>query len=101
MAYISCEDLTLGYDGSVVTEHIHFQVNQGDYLYIIGENGAGKSTLIKALLHLKEPIQGKVIMGDGLKPYEIGYLPQQTVVQKDFPACVGDCFVGNTGQERI
>lgn len=100
MAYITCEDLTLGYDGSVVTEHIDFKVNQGDYLYIIGENGAGKSTLIKALLHLKEPIHGKVVTGDGLQPFEIGYLPQQTVVQKDFPASVWEIVLSGTLAKR-
>ena len=52
MAYITCEDLALGYEGKAVTEHIHFTVNKGDYLCIIGENGAGKSTLMKTLLRL-------------------------------------------------
>lgn len=88
MAYITCTDLTLGYDGSIVSENINFEVNKGDYLCVVGENGAGKSTLIKTLLNLVPPMGGKIETGDGLKPYEIGYLPQQTVVQKDFPASV-------------
>lgn len=88
MAYIKCEDLVLGYDGVAVTEPIRFEVNQGDYLCIVGENGAGKSTLMKSILQLISPMQGKIIKGDGLETYEIGYLPQQTVVQKDFPASV-------------
>ena len=58
MAYITCEDLALGYEGKAVTEHIHFTVNKGDYLCIIGENGAGKSTLMKTLLRLIQPISG-------------------------------------------
>lgn len=88
MALITCKDVTLGYEGRIVTEHLNFEVNKGDYLCIVGENGTGKSTLIKALLNLKSPISGKIITDDGLKPTEIGYLPQQTVVQKDFPASV-------------
>ena len=88
MAYITCDDLTLGYDGKAVSKHINFEVNKGDYLCIVGENGAGKSTLMKTLLGLQKPISGEIIHGDGIKPYEIGYLPQQTVVQKDFPASV-------------
>lgn len=88
MAQIICNDVSLGYEGSIVTEHLNFEINKGDYLCIIGENGAGKSTLIKALLNLKLPVSGQIIVGDGLKPTEIGYLPQQTVVQKDFPASV-------------
>lgn len=88
MTYITCEDVALGYDGKVVTEHIDFEVNQGDYLCIVGENGAGKSTLMKTLLHLIEPVAGKISYVEGIRPYEIGYLPQQTVVQKDFPASV-------------
>lgn len=96
MAYITCEDLTLGYDGSVVAEHINFKVNKGDYLCVIGENGAGKSTLIKTFLNLISPISGRIETGDGLKPYEIGYLPQQTVVQKDFPASVWEIVLSGT-----
>ena len=88
MALITCEDITLGYDGRVVTENINFKVNNGDYLCIVGENGAGKSTLMKTLLHLKTPMGGKILTGDGLMPYEIGYMPQQTIIQKDFPASV-------------
>lgn len=88
MALITCKDVSLGYEGRIVTEHLNFEINKGDYLCIVGENGAGKSTLIKALLNLKSPVSGQIITDDGLKPTEIGYLPQQTVVQKDFPASV-------------
>ena len=88
MAYITAQDLTLGYEGKAVTEHIEFQVNKGDYLCIVGENGAGKSTLIKTLLYLTEPMKGQILYGEGVQASEIGYLPQQTVVQKDFPASV-------------
>ena len=83
-----CENVTLGYEDSVVTNNLNISVNRGDYLCIVGENGSGKSTLIKALLNLKPPINGKVSFGDNLNPKEIGYLPQQTVVQRDFPASV-------------
>ena len=88
MAFITCKDLVLGYEGTAVTQPITFEVNKGDYLCIVGENGAGKSTLMKALLHLISPMEGELKVGDGLEPYEIGYLPQQTLVQKDFPASV-------------
>ncbi len=88
MAQLICKDVTLGYEGKTVTEHLDFSINSGDYLCIVGENGAGKSTLIKALLGLKSPMSGEIVTGDGLKSSEIGYLPQQTLVQKDFPASV-------------
>ena len=88
MAYITCKDLVLGYEGVAVTRPITFEVKKGDYLCVVGENGAGKSTLMKALLHLISPMEGELRVGDGLEPYEIGYLPQQTLVQKDFPASV-------------
>lgn len=88
MSYIICKDVMLGYEGQVISSNINFEVNKGDYLCIVGANGAGKSTLIKALLNLKKPLGGQIIRGEGLKEYEIGYLPQQTVVQKDFPASV-------------
>ena len=90
MAYISCRDLCVGYDGKPVLKGLNFEVNAGDYLCIVGENGSGKSTLMKTILELIPPITGKVEFSDGLKRTEIGYLPQQTVVQKDFPASVSE-----------
>ncbi len=88
MAYITCKDLVLGYDGRIVSKGINFSVGIGDYLCIVGENGAGKSTLMKTVLKLNQPMEGSVEYGDGLSRKELGYLPQQTVVQKDFPASV-------------
>lgn len=88
MALLTIRDLSLGYESRIVAEGINFTVNAGDYLCIVGENGSGKSTLMKTLLHLKEPLGGEILVGEGLKRDEIGYLPQQTVVQKDFPASV-------------
>ena len=88
MAQLTCNNLTLGYDGKVVRENVTFSVNEGDYLCIIGENGSGKSTLMKTILGLKSPMSGSIVYGDGLKEKEIGYLPQQTAIQKDFPASV-------------
>ncbi|MDO4543332.1 MAG: ABC transporter ATP-binding protein [Clostridia bacterium] len=88
MAQLICQNLSLGYDGKVVVSGLNFSVSSGDYLCVVGENGSGKTTLMKALLGLHSPISGKVILGEGLKHSEIGYLPQQTEVQKDFPASV-------------
>lgn len=88
MAYITVRDLSLGYDARSIVAGMNFTVNAGDYLCIVGENGSGKTTLMKTLLHLQEPVGGQILIGDGLKKNEIGYLPQQTVVQKDFPASV-------------
>jgi zinc transport system ATP-binding protein len=86
MALITCQDASFAYDGTIAVRGLHFEVHSGDYLCIVGENGSGKSTLIKGLLRLKQPQQGSVLLGDGLKASEIGYLPQQTAAQKDFPA---------------
>ena len=88
MAQLICRDVVLGYEGKAVVQHLNFEVNQGDYLCIVGENGSGKSTLIKTLLGLRTPMSGMIRMGDGLEADSIGYLPQQTVVQRDFPASV-------------
>lgn len=96
MAYIKCENLVLGYEGVAVAEHISFEVNKGDYLYIVGENGAGKSTLMKTLLGLTPLMGGNIAVGDGLEAHEIGYLPQQTFVQKDFPASVWEIVLSGT-----
>lgn len=88
MSFITCKNISLGYDGKTIAEQIEFYVNVGDYLCIVGENGSGKSTLMKTLLGLKAPLSGQIITGDGFERNEIGYLPQQTVIQKDFPASV-------------
>lgn len=88
MALLTCENLSVGYDGRTILSDLCFSVESGAYLCILGENGAGKSTLMKTLLGLQSPISGRITLGDGLRPNEIGYLPQQTVVQRDFPASV-------------
>ncbi len=88
MAQLSCRNLCLGYDGKEILHDLNFEVESGDYLCIVGENGSGKSTLMKTILGLQSPLSGKVLTGDGLVQNEIGYLPQQTAVQKDFPATV-------------
>ena len=88
MALITCKDVCLGYDGQAVLQDVNFEVCRGDLLCIVGENGSGKSTLIKGLLGLKAPLSGSITLGDGLKHTEIGYLPQQTELQRDFPASV-------------
>jgi len=88
MALITCKDAAYAYEGHTAVSGLNFTVHGGDYLCIVGENGSGKSTLIKGLLRLKTPSAGTVELGDGLRANEIGYLPQQTAVQKDFPASV-------------
>ena len=88
MAQLTCQNLTVGYDGRAVLQGLHFEVNAGNYLCIVGENGSGKSTLMKTILGLQAPVSGTILTGDGLRKNEIGYLPQQTQVQKDFPASV-------------
>ena len=88
MSMIACRDLSLGYDSDPILEHLCFEVNAGDYLCIVGENGSGKSTLMRAVLGLQRPLGGETTFGEGVKPGEIGYLPQQTEIQRDFPATV-------------
>lgn len=88
MPQLECRNLSLGYDSKVIVSDLNFSINKGDYLCIVGENGSGKTTLMKTLLNLHSPVSGNIITGDGLRYNEIGYLPQQTIVQKDFPASV-------------
>ena len=88
MALLTCSDVTFSYEGIPVLTDVNFALEAGSYLCIVGENGSGKSTLVKGLLHLKNPSTGSITTGDGLHPSEIGYLPQQTAAQKDFPASV-------------
>ncbi len=100
MAQLTCSGLVLGYEGHTVLSGLDFSVNAGDYLCIVGENGSGKSTLMKTILGLLKPLNGKIVWGEGLRENEIGYLPQQTVVQKDFPATVREIVLSGC-QGRI
>ena len=88
MPQLTCQKLTIGYEGKTVISDLSFTINTGDYLCIVGENGSGKSTLMRTILKLKTPTSGQITMDDNLKPCDFGYMPQQTVVQKDFPASV-------------
>ena len=93
MAQIKCTDLTLAYEGHTVCEQLDFEIEKGDYVCIVGDNGSGKSTLMKALLSLKSPTKGTITLGDGLSRRDIGYLPQQSEAQKDFPASVEEVVI--------
>ena len=85
---ISCVNAGLGYDNKAIIKDFNFEVFEGDYICVVGENGSGKSTLIKTILGLVKPVEGTVELHQSLKSGAIGYLPQQTQVQKHFPASV-------------
>lgn len=93
MVYINCNNLTLSYEGRDVISNLTFDVHRGDYLCIVGENGSGKSTLIKGMLGFVRPSGGYIEYGEGISRTEIGYLPQQTGRQKDFPASVMEVVI--------
>lgn len=100
MSYIICKNLKMGYEGTVVFEDLSFTVNPGDYLCIVGENGSGKSTLMKGLLGLISPLSGTIEYGDDLERKYIGYLPQQTDIQTDFPSSVFEVVLSGTLNRR-
>ena len=102
MSYIDVKDVSTGYEGIPLTKHINFKVEKGDYLCIVGENGAGKSTLMKTLLRLQPVIKGEITYSDELGKNEIGYLPQQTLIQRDFPASVWEIVLsGNLAKTGL
>ena len=88
MTQITCRDLTIGYGSRIILKHLNFTVNEGDYLCIIGENGSGKSSLMRTILNLQNPINGQILYDHQIQQNGIGYLPQQTSRQKDFPTSV-------------
>ena len=101
MTYITVKDLTLGYDNEAIVEHLSFCVEEKDYLCIVGENGSGKTTLMITLLHLLPPLSGEILYSEGFQGMEIGYLPQQTEAQKDFPASVEEIVLsGNLARSK-
>lgn len=113
MALIAMKDVTIAFEGTVAVDRVSFEVNAGDYLVIVGENGSGKSTLIRAMLGLVRPRAGRITYGDGLVKNRVGYLPQQTAAQRDFPASVEEvvlsgcvnrmgkrCFFGRADRQK-
>ena len=97
---IECRDLLLGYDGQAILSPLTFTVCAGDYLCIVGENGAGKTTLMKTLLKLHQPVGGSIRSGEGFSRTDIGYLPQQSAFQRDFPASVQEIVLSGC-QNRL
>ena len=85
---IVCRDVSLGYEGQTVLSHLNLTIRDGDYLCIVGDNGSGKSTLLRGLLGLLSPQAGEILRAPELQRGAIGYLPQQTRAQRDFPATV-------------
>lgn len=85
---LSCRDVTVAYDSKIAVDHVSFEVNEGEYVCIVGENGSGKSTLLKSILGLVPLKFGSVLFGPEVHRKRLGYLPQQTNIQKDFPASV-------------
>lgn len=100
MALIECRDVEFSYDGQTVVRGVNFQISSGEYLVVVGENGSGKSTLIKGILRLKHPNRGNIILGEDLGQNELGYLPQQTPVQRDFPASVSEVVLSGRLNSR-
>ena len=102
MPLLSFENLSIGYENTPVLENLSFAIDKGDYVAIIGENGAGKSTLLKTMLGLISPIKGQIVFDKEVKKTEIGYLPQQTLAQRDFPASVWEVVLsGCLGKNGI
>ena len=85
---IVCRDVSLGYEGQTVLSHLNLTIRDGDYLCIVGDNGSGKSTLLRGLLGLLAPQSGEILRAPELERGAVGYLPQQTRAQRDFPATV-------------
>lgn len=98
---LACRDAVIGYDNTVAVNGVSFELERGDYLCIVGENGSGKSTLLKGILGLIPMRGGSVDFADGLRRTDIGYLPQQTQAQRDFPATVREVVLSGGQQQRV
>ncbi len=98
--FITCEHVDFGYENHDAVIDLNLELYPGDYLCVVGENGSGKSTLIKGLLGLLKPTAGTLTVAEELKRGGIGYLPQQTAAQKDFPATVQEVVLSGTLSRR-
>ena len=88
MKILECENVCINYDDVRAVDNVSFTVEDGDFVCILGENGSGKSTLVKGILGLEKIQKGTIKYLNGIKPNELGYLPQTTIVQKNFPASI-------------
>lgn len=100
MKQLECKNVYINYDTNNAVKNVSFSIDEGDYLCIVGENGSGKSSLIKAILGLEKIKSGEILFLNGIKKSEIGYLPQQTIVQKNFPASVYEVVLSGTLNNR-
>ena len=101
MSQLECEKLYLGYENKTIVENLNFKINAGDYVCIVGENGSGKSTLVRTLLGLQPALSGDIKFSDKSEKLKIGYLPQQTDYQRDFPASVWEIVLtGRLSRKR-
>jgi zinc transport system ATP-binding protein len=99
---ITVANAAFSYNGTTVVADINFTLNSGGYLCVIGENGSGKSTLVKGLLGLKAPDAGQIVFANNLTRRQIGYLPQQNAISRDFPASVEEVVLsGRLGQGNV
>lgn len=98
--FITCEHVDFGYENHDAVIDLNLEIFQGDYLCVVGANGSGKSTLIKGLLGLLKPTAGTLTVAEELRRGGIGYLPQQTAAQKDFPATVQEVVLSGTLSRR-
>ncbi len=98
---ISCRDVSLGYEGQSVLTHLNLEIRAGDYLCIVGENGSGKSTLLRGLLGMLPPQSGQIWRAPELRRGAVGYLPQQTRAQRDFPATVMEVVLSGCLNRRM
>ncbi len=100
MSLLTLRHVTLGYENLIAAENVSARIDKGDYVVVVGENGSGKSTLIKGMLGLIRPRSGEIIMADGLKKSEVGYMPQQSAHQRDFPASVYEVVLSGCLNKR-
>ena len=98
------KNLSVSYGQQEVLHNISFDINEGDYIGLVGANGSGKTTLVKALLGLIQTTKGEIVIystnnGKGT----IGYLPQVAVTGNTlFPAEVHEVIgVGLMGSKSF
>ena len=93
MSQIECKNMSIGYSNKTILRNLNFEINQGEYIFILGDNGVGKTTLLKTLLGLIPPLKGDIIYDQSIKKTSIGYIPQKSKIQQEFPASVYEIVI--------
>jgi zinc transport system ATP-binding protein len=98
MKVVEIKEVSYGYETAKVLDRVCFDVEERDFVGLVGANGAGKTTLLKMIVGLLKPQAGEIrLFGESLHVFRdwerIGYVPQKSQFNPLFPATVEEVAI--------